>query len=146
MSRNWIRPMHKFGTKPVRSKNFPINPVEWLPKNEVAHKPVKHPGCQVYEIFTQRTITINPKETETLELGLGVRMIRGWCKVQLKQEIQASACRLQDDVVSKNTEDIVITILNDSDSEVVINEGDSLCLVAHTVRSRSDDFKIILLN
>ena len=144
MSRNWKRPMHKFGTKPVRSKNFPINPVEWLPKNEVAHKPVKHPGCQVYEIFTQRTITINPKETETIELGLGVRMRRGWCKVQLKQEIQN--CGLQDDVVSKNTEDIVITILNDSDSEVVINEGDSLCLVAHTVRSRSDDFKIILLN
>ena len=146
MSRNWIRPRHKFGTKPVRSKNFPINPVEWLPKNEVTHKPVKHPGCQVYEIFTQRTITINPRETETLKLGLGVRMIRGWCKVQLKQEIQASACRLQDDVVSKNTEDIVITILNDSESEVVINEGDSLCFVAHTVRNRSDDFKIILMN
>ena len=146
MSRNWIRPMHKFGTKPVRSKNFPINPVEWLPKNEVAHKPVKHPGCQVYEIFTQRTITIKPKETETIKLGLGVRMRRGWCKVQLKQEIQESACGLQDDVVSKNTEDIVITILNDSDSEVVINEGDSLCLVAHTSRSRSDDFKIKLFN
>ena len=64
--------------------------------------------------------------------------------MQLKEEIQN--CGLQDDVVSKNTEDIVITILNDSDSEVVINEGDSLCLVAHTVRSRSDDFKIILLN
>ena len=85
MSRNWIRPIHKIGwTKPAHSKNFPINPVEWLPKNEVAHKPVKHPGCQVYEIFTQRTITIKPKETETLELGLGVRMRRGWCKVQLK--------------------------------------------------------------
>ena len=145
MYRNWSRPTHKMGwTKPTHSKNFPINPVEWLPKNEVAHKPVKHPGCQVYEIFTQRTITINPKETETIELGLGVRMLRGWCKVQLKQEIQN--CGLQDDVVSKNTEDIVITILNDSDSEVVINEGDSLCLVAHTSRSRSVDFKIILLN
>ena len=144
MSRYWPRPTHKFGTKPVRSKNFPINPVEWLPKNEVAHKPVKHPGCQVYEIFTQRTITINPKETETIELGLGVRMLRGWCKVQLKQEIQN--CGLQDDVVSKNTKDIVITILNDSESEVVINEGDSLCYVAHTSRKRSDDFKIILLN
>src|SRR5678815_2507226 len=113
MSRNWIRPIHKMGwTKPVRSKNFPINPVEWLPKNEVAYKPVKHPGCQVYEIFTQRTITIDPKETETLELGLGVRMRRGWCKVQLKQEIQASACRLQDDVVSENAEDIVITTVS----------------------------------
>ena len=144
MSRNWIRPMHKFGTKPVRSKNFSINPVEWSPKNEVAHKPVKHPGCQVYEIFAQRAITIDPRETETLEIGLGVRMRRGWCKVQLKQEIQN--CGLQDDVVSKNTEDIVITILNDSDSEVVINEGDSLCLVAHTSRSRSDDFKIKLFN
>ena len=144
MSRYWIRPLHKFGTKPVYSKNFPINPVEWLPKNEVVHKPVKHPGCQVWEIFTQRTITIDPRETVTLELGLGVRMRRGWCKVQLKEEIQN--CRLQDDVVSKNITDIVITILNDSDSEVVVNEGDSLCFVAHTSRSRSDDFKIILMN
>ncbi len=144
MSRYWIRPMHKFGTKPPRSKNFPINPVEWLPNNEVAHKPVKHPGCQVWEIFTQRTITINLKDTLELELGLGVRMRRGWCKVQLKEEIQN--CRLQDDVFSKNTEDFVITILNDSDSEVVVNEVDALCYVAHTSRSRSDDFKIILMN
>ena len=144
MSRYWIRPMHKFGTKPPRSKNFLINPVEWLPKNEVGHKPVKHPACQVWEIFTQRTIRIDPRETLELELGLGVRMRRGWCKVQLKEEIQN--CRLQDDVFSKNTEDFVITILNDSDSEVVINEGDSLCYVAHTSRSRSDDFKIILMN
>ena len=91
MSR-WIRPIHKFGTKPVRSKNFPINPVEWLPKKEVTHIPLKQPGSQVWEIFAQREITINPKETETLELGLGVRMRRGWCQVSLRQEIQASGC------------------------------------------------------
>ena len=64
--------------------------------------------------------------------------------MQFKEEIQN--CRLQDDVFSKNTEDFVIRILNDSDSEVVVNEGDSLCYVGHTSRSRSDDFKIILMN
>ena len=135
MSR-WIRPIHKFGTKPVRSKDFPINPVEWLPKKGATHIPVKQPGSQVWEIYAQRVITIKPKETETIMLGLGVRMRRGWCHLSLRQEIQASGCRLQDDVVSKNAEDIVVTILNDSDSEVIVNEGDLLCFIRHTVRIR----------
>ena len=140
MSR-WIRPLHKFGTKPAYSKNFPINPVEWLPKKGVMYIPVKQQGSQVWEIYAQREITINRKETETLELGLGVRMTRGWCQVSLSQEIRASGCGLRDDVVSKNAEDIVITILNDSDSEVTVNEGDLLCFVRHTQRIRTYNLK-----
>jgi len=130
--------MHKFGTKPVRSKNFPINPVEWLPKKEVTHIPLKQPGSQVWEIFAQRAITINPKETETIELGLGVRMRRGSCQVSLRQEIQASGCVIQEgELFSRNVADIVITILNNSDSVVSILEGDPLGFVDHSVRIRT---------
>ena len=136
MSR-WIRPIHKFGTKPARSKNFLINPVEWLPKKEVTHIPLKQRGSQIWEIFAQRAITINPKETETIELGLGVRMRRGSCQVSLRQEIQASGCVIQEgEIVTGNVADIVITILNDSDSVVTIIEGDPLCFVDHSVRIR----------
>ena len=138
MSRRFIGPLHKFIWKPAHSKNFPINPVEWLPSKEVAHKPYKQLGRQRWEIYAQRAITIEPKETVTLALGLGVRMTRGWCPVSLGRGIQASGCILQGGGggVFENTADIVVTILNDFDSVVVINEGDPLCLVAHTQRSR----------
>ena len=36
MSR-YIRPIHKFITKPTRPKIFLINPVEWLPKKQGTH-------------------------------------------------------------------------------------------------------------
>jgi dUTPase len=136
MSR-YVRPLHKFITKPVRPKNFLINPVTWLPKTGTTHIPLKQRGSQRWEIFAQRTITINPKETETLVTGLGVRMTRGWCGVTLRQEIQSSGCVVQGGgIVAENMEDIVVTILNDSDSIVTILEGDPLCFVHHTVGPR----------
>ena len=137
MSRRFIGPLHKFITKPPRPKIFLINPVEWLPKKELTRVPVRQPGSQIWDIFAQRTITIEPRETVTLELGLGVRMRKGWCPVYLGQEIRARGCVIQGEGnVFKNTTEIVITILNESDSIVVINEGDPFCLVAHTQRIR----------
>ena len=135
MSR-YVRPLHKFITKPPRPAKYLINPVTWLPKTGVTHIPIKQRGSQRWEIFAQRTITINPKETETFELGLGVRMTKGWCGISIRQEIRASGCVLRDDVVTENMADIVVTILNDSDSIVTILEGDPLCFIHHTVGPR----------
>jgi len=137
MSRNYLRPIHKFGTKPVRSKNFLVNPVEWLPKKELTHIPLRQYGSQRWEIFAQREITIEPKETETIESGLGVRMTRGWCGISLRQEILASGCALQGEgIVTGDIADIVVTISNDSDSVVTIIEGDLICIIYHTQRPR----------
>src|SRR2546428_2876252 len=135
-SRNY-GPMHKFIWKPARPKIFLINPVEWLLKKEVSWPPVKQPGRASYEIFAQREITIEPKREVTLEIGLGVRMTKGWCGVTLGEEILASGCSLRGDgVVAENVADIVITIVNDSASVVVIAAGDLLCIVYHTQRTR----------
>jgi dUTPase len=130
--------MHKFIWKPARPKIFLINPVEWLPRKELSWPPVKQPGRVSYEIFAQREITIEPKREVTLEIGLGVRMIKGWCGLTLGQEILASGCVLRGEgiVDEKYVEDIVITIENESDSVVAIAAGDLLCIVYHTQRVR----------
>src|ERR1043165_2622866 len=135
MSRRY-GPIHKFIWKPASPKIFLINPIEWLPRKEVSWPPVKQPGRASYEIFTQREITIGPTETAAVEIGLGVRMRKGWCGLTLGQEILASGCSLQGDgVVAENAADgIVITIVNDSASVVVIAAGDLLCIVYHTQR------------
>ena len=136
MSRRY-GPIHKFIWKPASPKIFLINPIEWLPRKEVSWPPVKQPGRASYEIFAQREITIEPKREVTLEIGLGVRMMKGWCGVTLGEEILASGCSLQGDgVVTENVADIVITIVNDSASVVVIATGDLLCIVYHTQRVR----------
>jgi len=141
MSR-YLRPIHKFITKPDRPKVVSINPVEWLLniRRKMTYIPLKQRGSQRWEIFAQREITIKPKEMETLELGLGVRMTRGWCQVSLGQEIQASVLQ-GGGVVTENAEDIVITILNDSDSFVTIIERDPFCFVVHSVRIRPVSLK-----
>ena len=66
-------------------------------------------------------------------------MRRGWCQVSLRQEILASGCVLQrgGGGVTENAAEIVITIINESDLVVTIIEGDPLCIVAQTSRSRS---------
>ena len=136
MSRRY-GPIHKFIWKPASPKIFLINPIEWLPRKEVSWPPVKQPGRASYEIFAQREITIQPTETAAVEIGLGVRMMKGWCGVTLGEEILASGCSLQGDgVVTENVADIVITIVNDSASVVTIAEGAPVCIVYHTQRVR----------
>ena len=136
MSRRY-GPMHKFIWKPARPKVFLINPVEWLPKKDVPYIPVKQNGSQRWDIFAQREITIQPNETAEVETGLGVRMMKGWCGVTLRQEILARGCVLQGEgVVTENAVDIVITIVNDSASVVTIAEGTPVCIVYHTQRVR----------
>src|ERR1043165_2861064 len=137
MSRRY-GPIHKFIWKPASPKIFLINPIEWLLKKEVSWPPVKQPGRVSYEIFAQREIAIEPKREVTLEIGLGVRMTKGWCGLTLGEEILASGCSLRGDgvVAEKYVEDIVITIVNDSASVVAIAAGDLLCIVYHTQRTR----------
>ena len=57
-------------------------------------------------------------------------MTKGICLASLKQEIKEKKCSLQDGEIA-STEDIIVTIQNNSGHEVIINEGDSLCYVSY---------------
>ena len=80
-------------------------------------------------LFAQKEITIQPKETTTLVLELGVRMTKGMCLVSLRQQLKTRRLSLQDGTISEDVEDIIITIQNNSETLVTISEGDSLCFI-----------------
>ena len=130
------RPLHKFGTKPTRQAEVRTQPlqVHWKITRGVTHNPVRLLGGVRWEIFAQNVITIQPKTTTTLTLGLGVEMSAGLCLISLKQSIKEQRCSLQNEVVSDDVvDDIIVTIQNNSDSVVTINAGDSLCRVNYLI-------------
>jgi len=135
MSRIYGMPMHKLITKRYIPNRVRIQPVSvfWVPK-EVTHRAIRTPGSsQRWEIFAQTAITIQPRTSISQQLGFGVRIIRGVCLVSLRQAIKEKRCSLQDGTISEDVEDIVVTIQNNSDSVVIINEGNSLCYINYHV-------------
>jgi hypothetical protein len=123
------QPIHKFITKrnpPIRFRPRPDS-IVWRPK-EVKYGHIRY-GLR-WEVFAQRTITIQPNTSITLELGFG-HSIKGKCLVSLRQNIIAKGCSLQDGTVSEDVEDIIITIQNNSDTAVIIKERDSLCYIMY---------------
>jgi len=126
------RPLHKFITKPTRQAEVRTQPisVSWKVKSNVTHAPKRQRGGLRWEIFAQNVITIQPRATNTLLLGLGVEMTGGVCLVSLRQSIKERRCSLQDGEVSEDVvDDIIVSIQNNSDSLVTINGGESLCYV-----------------
>ena len=127
------RPIHKFGTKPTRPVEVRTQPVSvfWKITSGVTRTPVRQLGGLRWEIFAQNDITIQPKAANTLRLGLGVEMSAGLCLVSLRQSIKERRCSLLDGVISEDVvvDDIIVSIQNNSDSAVTINQGDSLCFV-----------------
>ena len=53
------------------------------------------------------------------------------CSVSLRQTLKEKKCSLQDGFVAESVDDIIVTIQNNSDTAVVISEGESLCLLTH---------------
>lgn len=132
MSRYGI-PIHKLGwTKPVVTKRVRTQPdsVHCLTK-KVTPPPVRQQGGLRWEIYTQKNKMIQTRGTIALKLGLGVRMTRGMCLISLRLKIKEKWCSLQVWIVSEDVEDIMITIQNNSDSNVILKVGDSLRYVIY---------------
>jgi hypothetical protein len=132
-------PVHKFITKQCRNvglHDLQPDSVRWIPK-EVVHQPIRQNNGLRWEIFAQQLISIPPGGKFTAVLGLGVHMTDGICLVSLKQELKQKRCSLQDGIVAQAEviDDIIVTILNNSEHEVIINEGDSLFYVNYNSRA-----------
>lgn len=122
-------PIHKFITKRPRPVHIP--PAIIWNVAETSHRPIRHSDTK-FETFAQEAITIPQRSLKTLVISIGFRLNRGIVFVSLKNELKQKMLSLQDGVISENTERIIVTIQNNSDSDVVINEGDSLCFVTHS--------------
>jgi hypothetical protein len=115
-------PIHKFISK------YYEDTISWVIKDDVKYQPERHDTK--WEIFAQQSITIQPKTVYTAVLGFGISFLAdGLCLVSLKQELKLKRLSLQDGIILENVDDIIVNIQNNSDHDITINEGQSLCFI-----------------
>ena len=119
--------IHKFNTKPKTTQPKTIH-CRLL-------REVKYPAIKVnsitWEIFSQEDIKLKPKEAKQLQLGLGFIMSEGVVLTGLTNSLKNKRCSLQNKVNLENAENIVITITNNSNEIVDIQEHELLCRVCY---------------
>ena len=119
--------IHKFNVKP---KTTPPKTIHWRPLQQV-----KYPALKInsitWEIFSQEDIKLKPKEAKQLRLGLGFIMSQGVVLSSLANSLRNKWCSLQNEVSLEDSEDIVITITNNSNHVVDIQSHELLCRVCY---------------
>ena len=60
-------------------------------------------------------------------------MTRGMIFTWFKQEVKQQGCSLLNEVIIESVSDIIITIQNNSDVDVIITENTSLCFVHYVI-------------
>ena len=114
--------IHKFNAKP---KTIPPKTIHWRPLREVKYPALKI-NSMTWEIFSQEDIKPNPKEAKQLQLGLGFIMSQG-----VVLTLKNKRCSIQNEVSLEDSEDIVITITNNSNEIVDIQSHKLLCRVCY---------------
>ena len=84
-----------------------------------------------WEIFSQEDIKLDPKEVKQIQLDFGFMMSERVVLVGLANSLKYKRCSLQNDVSFEDTEDIVITLTNNSKEIVDIQEHELLCRVCY---------------
>ena len=119
--------IHKFN---VKTKTTPPRTIHWRPLREI-----KYPALKInsitWEIFSQEDIKLKPKEAKQLRLGLGFIMSQGVVLSSLTNSLRDKWCSLQNEVSLEDSEDIVITITNNSNHIVDIQSHELLCRVCY---------------
>ena len=119
--------IHKFNVKPKTNLSKTIH---WQPLREVKYPALKI-NSVTWEIFSQENIKLKPNKSKTLQLGLGFIMSEGVVLAALANSLKNKRCSLQNEVSLENSENIVITITNNSNEIVNIEEPELLCRVCY---------------
>ena len=115
--------IHKFNATP---KTIPPKTIHWRPLREA-----RKVNPMTWEIFCQEDIKLKPKEAKQIQLGIGFMMSEGVVLTGLANSLKIKRCSLQNEVSLEDAEDIVITLMNNSNEVVNIQESELLCRVCH---------------
>ena len=118
--------IHKFNVGP--KKTIPPKMIHWQPLREVKVPPLQV-NLITWEIFSQENIKREPKEAKQIQLRLGFIMSEGVVLTGLANSLKNKWCSLQNELSLEDTEDIVITITNNSNAIIDIQSHELLCRV-----------------
>ena len=119
--------IHKFNMKP---KTIPPKTIHWRPLQDVKY-PAKKVNSITWEIFNQEDIKLKPKEAKQFQLGLEFIMSQGVVLTGLSNSLKNKRCSLQNEISLEDVENIVITLTNNSNEIVAIQENKLLCRVCY---------------
>ena len=86
-----------------------------------------------WEIFSQEKMKLKTKEVKQIQLGIGFMMSEGVVLTGLANSLKLKWCSLQNQVSLEDAEDIVITLTNNSNKIVDIEESELLCHVCYKI-------------
>ena len=119
--------IHKSNVKPKYDSHKTI---KWLIPRDVKH-PAKKINTSTWKIFCQENIILRPNEVKPLTLGVGFTMSDGVVLVCLANSLREKRCSIQNEVNLENTNDIIISISNNSKEPINIRENEVLCFACY---------------
>ena len=119
--------IHKFNVKP---KSIPSKTIKWAPLLFKKY-PAKKIKSNTWEIFSQDNIELQPKEVKQITLGLGFMMSEGVVLVSLANSLRGKLCSIQNEVNLEDTDDIIISVSNNSKEVINIPQHSVLCFVCY---------------
>ena len=97
-------------------------------------KNLKYPPLKVgsrYEIFAQKDITLNRNfHNKKVPLMFGIKIESGIALVNLRERIKSKLEYLDHNMmISESVDHVTMEIFNNSNSDVIVRRGESLCFV-----------------
>jgi hypothetical protein len=120
--------IHKLITKPAVPKLSP-KAILWLPAH-VGYPP-KQMNDNMWQVYVQEEIVISRQSVKTIALKFGVKLTLGVVLISLKQQLKSLRCSIQNESVVEDTEDIIITLQNNSSHDLTIRAGESICYIIY---------------
>ena len=127
--------LHKFGAqyRPHLPSKPPVG-VLYYPFEDLKYPHVREDDIK-WNILSQEELKLSPNTAsragKTLTLQFGVKLALGVVLISLTQELKAMKCSLSNESVVEDVENIIIVLHNNSDKEIVINEGEIFCHLTH---------------
>ena len=101
----------------------------------VIPRDVKYPAekinMSVWKIFCQENIILRPNEVKQLTLGAGFTISDGVVLVCLTNSLREKRFSIQNEVNLEDTNDIIISISNNSKEPINIRENEVLCFICY---------------
>jgi hypothetical protein len=123
-------PEHKFIHKYPPPPSEPPVTVLWYPVENVKY-PAKRERTLKWKIFAQKDIIVQSHNATSIELRFTVEMQIGVIIVSLAQQFKRVKLSSQNESVVQSTDDIVITVQNNSNNDIMIRAGDALCFLTY---------------
>ena len=96
-------------------------------------KNLKHPSSKVgcrYEIFAQKDITLNRQFHKKITLMFGIKLESGIALVNLRESIKSKLDYFNHSmVISESGDHVKMEIFNNTNSDMIVKKGESLCFV-----------------